>query len=661
MLGKKIVIIFFISLFFGLTFFPIINGSQNFENPILIQISQTSDKLLLEDKIIGDIHVKYWIHVIDGIVIKNDYILLQENQNDNNIIKYEKEWNDIQVFGLDITNMNLNSVRINENFVLWKEKVLFLEKNDLKNFYSLEKNQDFPLLCWEIRYKNGHTILYNDFGEIIGKGIPAPNEGFSLSGYNDASYPDPWLDWRLNADSWFKKWCDSATSISLPSVPVISSYVTNPDLNIFFEIAHSIGLPTRFQANGEGIFYTADQIQIDMANRDPLRFAMLCSCEAMRDVGPGTLSYEFRKGEIEDTVTVGYVGMASCPGWSVSLPWQDYMFYAMEANYTIQESFNLACAEYPIISDCVVFVGDSSLKIFEDEEPDDDDDDNKILPKVLILYPSENSIVNNTIKISGTADDLDGKITSVFIQIDNGNWQKASGTYSWEFVWDTTTVSDGLHKITAVAIDNNGYQSGCYYRNLYVVNDFLETKIIAPDQELTNKEIDFSATTSGGISPYSCIWDFGDGSISYDTNPMHIYEKPAKYTIKLTVKDSVDNSVSDTKDILIIESDPVPPEILIIKPKNALYIGDNKISSLPFVFVIGAITIESQITDSGGSGLEKVEFYVDDNLKETFTDTLDIYKWTWDTISFFKHKITIKAFDNAGNLNIKDISIFKFG
>jgi hypothetical protein len=467
---KKEIIIVIIGLFIVLAFFPIINGLQNYENQILIQISQTQDKLLIKDKIIGDIYVKYWIHVINGIEIKNDYILLQENQNDNNIIKFEKEWTDLQDIGLNIIQLNLNTIIIDENYISWEKKVLFPEKNDLTNFYSVDTNQLFPLLCWEVRYKNGNTILYDDNGNIIGYGIPTPNEGFSLSGYNDASYPDPWIDWRLNADSWFKKWCDTTTSISLPTIEIISSYVSNPNMNIFFEIAHSVGLPTRFQANAEGIFYTADQLRNDMENRDPIRFAMLCSCEAMREIGPGTLSYEFRKGEMQDTVTVGYVGMESCPGWSVSLQWQDYMFYAMNSNYTIKDAFDLACAEYPIISDCVLFVGDSTIRIWgEDEEPPEKD---FILPKVLIIYPTENETVNGTIKITGNAHDLDGSINYVYLKIgDDGDWLKAQGGEQWVLSWNTTTFEDGMYLISAVAIDNHGLQSAVVYKKVMVQNN----------------------------------------------------------------------------------------------------------------------------------------------------------------------------------------------
>jgi len=658
---RKEIVILVIVIVIGLSFFPIINGSQNYENQILTQINQTHDKILVKEKNIGNIHVKYWIHVIDDVVIKNDYILLQLNPINNKIIKFEKKWIDTKDLEINTIKTNLNTIKTDENKVLWKEKVIYPEKNDLKNFYSIDKNQTFPLLCWEVRYNNGNTFLYNSDGKIIGKGLSAPNEGFSLSGYNDPSYPDPWISWRLNADTWFKKWCDITTSISLPTVQIISSYVSNPDMNIFYEIAHSVGLPTRFQANEEGVFYTADQIHEDMENRDPIRFAMLCSCEAMRDVGPGTISYEFRKGETQNTVTIGYIGMASCPGWSVSLEWQDYMFYIINSNYTIQDAFNLACAQYPIISDCVMFVGDQSLKIFDDGDNGDDDDDDVILPNVFITYPGENSVVNGNIKITGTAADLDGVISNVFIQIDNGDWEEASGTYSWEIIWDTNTVSDGLHTITAVAVNNNGLQSGCRYRNMYVVNDFLETNIITLDQALTNQEIIFESSTSGGIPPYNYTWDFDDGTISHDQNPIHIYKEEKKYHVQLTVTDYVNNIVNDTTDILVIETDNISPVIELIEPENALYIGNNKILPLSYIVAIGDITIQANVSDAGGSGLEKVEFYLDDILMETFTSSSNSYQWTWDTIAFFKHKITIKAYDHSGNINTIDIDIFKFG
>ena len=94
-----------------------------------------------------------------------------------------------------------------------------------------------------------------------------------------------------------------------------------------------------------------------------MKLAFLCCCEAMNQTGPGTLSYEFSKGSILNTVIIGYVGMGSCPNWFHSLDWQNFIFERVDKGHTFKKSFDLACAEYPSLSDYVKFVGNPYLKI----------------------------------------------------------------------------------------------------------------------------------------------------------------------------------------------------------------------------------------------------------------------------------------------------------
>jgi hypothetical protein len=47
----------------------------------------------------------------------------------------------------------------------------------------------------------------------------------------------------------------------------------------------------------------------------------------------------------------------------------------------------------------------------------------------------------------------------------------------------------------------------------------------------------FQPTVSGGFSPYTFTWDFGDGKTSTEENPSHVYNKAGTYTVKLTIKD----------------------------------------------------------------------------------------------------------------------------
>lgn len=53
------------------------------------------------------------------------------------------------------------------------------------------------------------------------------------------------------------------------------------------------------------------------------------------------------------------------------------------------------------------------------------------------------------------------------------------------------------------------------------------------------EKIQFSSYVTGGISPFSYEWYFGDGSMSSDAQPTHQYETPGDYTIVLKVTDSL--------------------------------------------------------------------------------------------------------------------------
>lgn len=350
-----LVIILFISSF-NIVSLECNNSSSR--DIIINEIKETKDKILKIDQIIGSRKVQYWEHEINGIQIKNDYILIHIDPNTTQIIDYIKNWREIS-----LNNFKFNFDDFELKNIFWKKKILFTTPEDLGYFYNLKNENKFPLICWEVRNINGSTILYDTNKEIIGYGINAPYDfGVTISGDCGDGYGDCWLAWRENAYYWLSQWCKSVKSLSLPYSQEISNSIKDDNITSFFEIGHSGGRADRFQ-NIEGSYYWASQIKEDMENRSPMKFALLCSCEAMRDTGPDTLSYEFRKGETENTVIVGYIGMSRCYGWSVSLEWQDRMFSNMMQYKTVKESFDEASAYYPAIANCVECIGDYNLSV----------------------------------------------------------------------------------------------------------------------------------------------------------------------------------------------------------------------------------------------------------------------------------------------------------
>jgi len=344
------------------------NVNQEETAKIIQDIQQIKNKYILVNKTIGEKQVLYYEHLIDDIQIKNNFILINKDKNTGELIKYDKSWNESIDSQIQNFNTDFSSVSIDNYY--WNQKVIFLDEKNTTSFYQFNGIVEYPVLCLEVRFEDGRTVLYDNSGEEIGSGIPAPSEAFLMTGpytENDSGKGN-WNSMCSNAEIFYSRWSDSYISVFNPyPSTLISPRVSDPNFELFYEVAH--GDSWGFQAHtdeGHWEEYCSSNtnganVKEDMADRPPMKFAFIGSCEGMTHTGPGTFSYEFRKGQMVGTATVGYTGMASSPGWSVAIPWQNYMFTLMYQGYTIKYAFDEACTEYPTIADAVKFVGDETL------------------------------------------------------------------------------------------------------------------------------------------------------------------------------------------------------------------------------------------------------------------------------------------------------------
>ena len=103
--------------------------------------------------------------------------------------------------------------------------------------------------------------------------------------------------------------------------------------------------------------------------------------------------------------------------------------------------------------------------------------------------------------------------------------------------------------------------------------------------------------------------------------------------------------------------DDVEPFVQIQKPDKAFYISNKEIMPFPVAFVIGSIDVEVAAIDNG-SGVNHVEFFVDENSK--LISSSSPFTWTWSDFSFGKYTLKAVAFDNAGNSAYDEIIVWKF-
>ncbi|MFO7677698.1 MAG: Ig-like domain-containing protein, partial [Thermoplasmatota archaeon] len=94
------------------------------------------------------------------------------------------------------------------------------------------------------------------------------------------------------------------------------------------------------------------------------------------------------------------------------------------------------------------------------------------------------------------------------------------------------------------------------------------------------------------------------------------------------------------------EEDTTPPLVQITKPIRAIYIFNKEILPFNIPIIIQAITIEVNATDNE-SGIDRVEFYINGELKST--EYSEPFSYDWRELRSGLHTIQVKAFDKAGN------------
>jgi hypothetical protein len=185
-----------------------------------------------------------------------------------------------------------------------------------------------------------------------------------------------------------------------------------------------------------------------------------------------------------------------------------------------------------------------------------------------------------------------------------------------------------------------------------------------PENPSTQDTIQFTDTsTDSDGTIISWLWDFDDGNTSTQQNPTHQYTDDGTYNINLAVTDD-DGAVDTISKAIEIVDDTISPIVNIIKPQKALYILNFKIRSFLIrkPFIIGKINITVDATDDE-SGIERVEIFIDGELKANVTTQPYYYMWKREgRMKIFGHKHTIKvvAYDNAGNNAGKELKVWKF-
>jgi hypothetical protein len=265
-------------------------------------------------------------------------------------------------------------------------------------------------------------------------------------------------------------------------------------------------------------------------------------------------------------------------------------------------------------------------------------------PAVTLTSPPEGSTVRGTVVAQAGAVD-DRGVTQVQFAVDGttiGN--DPNGADGWSVSWDTSTVGDGSHTVTATATDTVG-QTGSDSNGVTVDNvdeppavtltsptegSTVRGTVVAQagasdDRGVTQVQFAVDGTTIGtdtnGADGWSVSWDtstVGDGS----------------HTVTATATDTVGQTGSDSNGVTV---DNTAPTVAITSPSD----GDTV-----------SLTIPVLATASDNRVVTQVQFLVDGTTSiGTDTNGADGWSVSWNTTatSNGSHPLTAVARDAAGN------------
>jgi hypothetical protein len=270
-------------------------------------------------------------------------------------------------------------------------------------------------------------------------------------------------------------------------------------------------------------------------------------------------------------------------------------------------------------------------------------------PTTTVTSPTSGATLalGSTPALTATATDAESSVTKVEFYID-GALANTDTTSPYSFTW-TTGVTAGAHTIQAKGYDTYNNVGTSTLVNVTVSDQTAPTvSVTAPAANAvvngSNTNVTATAADNVGVvgvqfkldganlgaedttSPYSSTWN-----TTTATSGTH--------TLTAVARDAAGNTTTSTS--VSVNVDNAAPTVSITSPTSGSLVN-------------GTVTVNATATDNtGGSGVSKVEFYVDGTLSST--DTTSPYSAAWNTTALAfgsSHTLTAKAYDNAPTANI---------
>lgn len=316
-------------------------------------------------KTFGNIETEYEEHIVNGFEVKGDYGLVRTNIDTGNVLTEKvfsiSDSSIISILPLSITEPDVDC--------LWKKKVVFMNEDLVDDDYYFYSVQSYPVYCWEVRFSDGITTLYDMNANEIGWCTPCPS-AYIVNGpvSHDGVEVCGWVQRKDRATMYFEEWFGESECYSecvVDGDSSVISHLSDSSVDYVYEIAHGNSIQAKFDYDGDfdSNYFTNEDANTVLSNRNnkPIKFTYLGNCGAMNDVGINSINSILRNHQNIGAVSVGYTEMAESGYWSESNDWEGIFFSYCGSGHTVQESYDYASSFYPGVSNVIITAGDTSI------------------------------------------------------------------------------------------------------------------------------------------------------------------------------------------------------------------------------------------------------------------------------------------------------------
>src|SRR5579872_5996582 len=264
-------------------------------------------------------------------------------------------------------------------------------------------------------------------------------------------------------------------------------------------------------------------------------------------------------------------------------------------------------------------------------------------PTVSIAAPTSGSNVSGTISVSANASD-NVAVASVQFQIDGTNLGSAVTTAPYTIQWDTTTVQNGAHTLTAIAKDTSNNSATSNPVSVTVANPPTISAVNATAISSTAATITWSTNISansqvnyGLTSSYGSTTNLDSALVTSHSENISGLTASTTYHYQVVFSDSngVTAASTDFTFSTLAAPDTTPPTVSIAAPTS----GSN---------VSGTISVSANASDN--VAVASVQFQIDGtNLGSAVTTAPYTIQWDTTTVQNGAHTLTAIAKDTSNN------------